>query len=167
MTLRKSASFPGLLYMSPSCPSAPVSRIRTRSLQDTWTGRRGSSRGSQAQSRNKMLPGGGEGLPTRGFCSGPTTQAPWSQQPNPAGTPDPQDTPAKAAKALKTGPVLVTGAYTVIPASQPRLLPGLSTEGLGLKELSGNPRKKGERETTNHSYCLVSTNYVSGMGVST
>lgn len=55
VTLRKSASFPGLLYMGPSCPSAPVSRIRTRSLQDTWTGRRGSSRGSQAQSRSKML----------------------------------------------------------------------------------------------------------------
>lgn len=71
-------------------------------------------------------------------------------------TPDPQDTPAKATKALKTGRVLVTGAYTIIPASRPRPLPGLSTEGLGLKELSGNPRKKGERETTNPSYCVVS-----------
>lgn len=71
-------------------------------------------------------------------------------------------------KMLKTGPVLVAGIYAVTLGSQPSGQPlGLLTEGLGLKELRGNSGgKKREKETTNNSYCSVSTYYVPDIEVS-
>lgn len=71
-------------------------------------------------------------------------------------------------KMLKTEPVLIAGTYEVTLTSQPSgQPPGLPTEGLGLKLLRGKlQEKKGEKETTNNSYCLVSTYYVPDIEVS-